>query len=126
MDTCKEHWVRVEGRGGGGTSKAAERGGHNFAGTSGEVAAGLAGRLGAVLCVLRGCTLRFEDDMAVDWWQCSVWGGRTPHSRAAQAPATSSSGEVAVGLAGRLGAVSRVLCGCIPPFRRHDSRLVAV
>ena len=39
---------------------------------------------------------------------------------------TDSSGDVNAGSAGRLGAVLCVLRGCIPPFRRQDSRLVAV
>ena len=39
---------------------------------------------------------------------------------------TDASGDVSAGSAGRLGAVLRVLRGCIPPFRRQGSRLVAV
>ena len=51
----KFRWVRVAA-GGGGTlrrqnaAQAGSAGAGNYAGTSGEVAAGLAGRLGAIFC----------------------------------------------------------------------------
>jgi hypothetical protein len=66
--------------------------------------------------------------MAAGWWQCSAWGGKTRHRRAAQAPETSLMHRASL-LRGWLAAWALfcvccvgAICGC----SCHGSGLVAV
>jgi len=84
-------------------AQAGSTGAGDLAGASGEVDAGLAGRLGAVLRVLHWCMhSAFATAMVAGLCQCSAWGGRTQHRWTAQAQATSLMYRA---FAGRLGAV---------------------